>query len=224
MKNATTQKPSRSALRRKREKEQRVETILRAAETLFVQKGYHKTAINEIADLAEVSVGTVYFYFNGKEELIERLIEEIGLEIRRLVGKRFETAPSGLAGFREAGLSFFKDFCIPHPGKAALVFREAVGLGEAVEACRKRLFVALTRDLENALNRIAGEKATPFASAMTPEVMAVCIVGIYERVAYHYLLWNDQPEKTAPTDIMEVGNRAVSFLMGGVTALLESNG
>ncbi len=223
MKKNTQETPSRSAIRRQREKEQRFETILRAAETLFTEKGYHKTAINEIADLAEVSVGTVYFYFNGKEDLLARITEEIGMELRKLVGKKFEAAKSGLTGFKEAGLSFFRDFCLPHPGKVALLFREAVGLSETVETCRKRLFLDLTKDVENALCRIADEEATPFASAMTPEVMAVCIAGIYERVAYHYLLWNDHPENDPPADIMEVGNKAVSFLMGGVTALLASN-
>ncbi len=53
--------PSRSALRRLREKEQKYNTILKAAETLFAQKGYHQTSIEEIADLAEVSTGAVYF-------------------------------------------------------------------------------------------------------------------------------------------------------------------
>ncbi|MBW2637706.1 MAG: helix-turn-helix transcriptional regulator, partial [Deltaproteobacteria bacterium] len=61
---------SRSALRRLREKEQRFKTILSAAETLFARKGYNQTSIEEIADLAEVSTGSVYFYFKNKEDLL----------------------------------------------------------------------------------------------------------------------------------------------------------
>jgi hypothetical protein len=45
-------------------------------------------------------------------------------------------------------------------------------------------------------------------------------VGIYERVAYHYLLWNDEPEKDHSREVMAVGKIAVSFLMGGVKDLM----
>ena len=49
--------PSRSTLRRQREREQRLQTILAAAGTLFAREGYHRTGMEWIADKAEVSVG-----------------------------------------------------------------------------------------------------------------------------------------------------------------------
>jgi AcrR family transcriptional regulator len=213
--------PSRSALRRQREKEQRFQTILNAAETLFTEKGYHKTSITEIADLAEVSVGTVYFYFKSKDDLLAQLTESIGLQIRQLVGRQFQEAAGGLKGFQQAGLSFFENFCIPHPGKVALLFRETVGQSAEVEARRKKIFGDLLNDVENAIRNIAQSENKRFAAAMTPEVMAVCIVGIYERVAYHYLLWKESKPKSRSKEILEVGKIAVRFLMGGVNDLIE---
>ncbi len=222
MAKATQPLPSRSALRRQREKEQRQRTILDAAEKLFVEKGYHKTSITEIADLSEVSVGTVYFHFKNKEDLLARLTEDIGLEIRRVVGRRFEKAADGLKGFQQAGLSFFKNFCIPYPGKVALLFRETVGQSEVVETRRKQIFSDLRQDVENALRGIAREKKSKFASALAPEVMAVCILGIYEKVAYHYLLWHEDKKPARAKEIMTVGKLAVAFLMGGVSDLIEA--
>ncbi|MFZ1984280.1 MAG: TetR/AcrR family transcriptional regulator [Desulfatitalea sp.] len=213
--------PSRSALRRQREKEQRFQTILNAAETLFTEKGYQKTSIIEIADLAEVSVGTVYSYFKNKDDLLAQLTESIGLQIRQLVGRQFQEAAGGLEGFQQAGLSFFENFCIPHPGKVALLFRETVGQSAEVEACRKKIFGDLLNDVENAIRTIAQSENKRFAAAMTPEVMAVCIVGIYERVAYHYLLWKESKKKSRSKEILEVGKIAVRFLMGGVNDLIE---
>jgi AcrR family transcriptional regulator len=213
--------PSRSALRRQREKEQRFQTILNAAETLFTEKGYHKTSITEIADLAEVSVGTVYFYFKNKDDLLAQLTESIGMQIRQLVGRRFQEAAGGLKGFQQAGLSFFENFCIPHPGKVALLFRETVGQSAEVEVLRKKIFDDLLNDVENAIRNIAQSENKRFAAAMTPEVMAVCIVGIYERVAYHYLLWKESKPKSRSKEILEVGKIAVRFLMGGVNDLIE---
>lgn len=218
----TPKAPSRSALRRQREREQRSRTILDAAETLFAEKGYHKTSITEIADMAEVSVGTVYFYFKNKDALLAQLTEAIGLEIRRVVGREFQQAAGGLSGFEQAGLSFFNNFCIPYPGKVALLFRETVGQGHQVEARRKKIFMQLIKDVEGALRGIARNQGSTFAAAMPPEVMAVCIVGIYERVAYHYLLWNDEPKKDRSKEIMAVGKIAVSFLMGGVKNLMAT--
>jgi AcrR family transcriptional regulator len=44
---------------------------MRAALTLFAEKGLHNATVSEIAARAEVSQGTVYWYFDSKEELFE---------------------------------------------------------------------------------------------------------------------------------------------------------
>ena len=66
--------------RRRREKEERRMQILDAARKLLFTKGINATSINQIAKLAELGVGTIYFYYRNKEELFAALQEE-GLEI-----------------------------------------------------------------------------------------------------------------------------------------------
>ena len=44
--------------------------ILKAAENIFAQKGFHETTISDIAKQAEVSEATIYEYFSSKEELL----------------------------------------------------------------------------------------------------------------------------------------------------------
>lgn len=66
--------------RRRREKEERRMQILDAARQLLFTKGINATSINQIAKLAELGVGTIYFYYRNKEELFAALQEE-GLEI-----------------------------------------------------------------------------------------------------------------------------------------------
>jgi TetR/AcrR family fatty acid metabolism transcriptional regulator len=44
--------------------------ILRSAEHIFAEKGYHQTTITDIARLANVAEGTVYEYFKNKEDLL----------------------------------------------------------------------------------------------------------------------------------------------------------
>jgi AcrR family transcriptional regulator len=59
--------------------------ILRATLALVSEHGFHGTAMSEIADRAEVGAGTIYRYFDGKEDLINQLY----LEIKRQKSKAF---------------------------------------------------------------------------------------------------------------------------------------
>jgi TetR/AcrR family transcriptional regulator len=43
--------------------------ILDAAEQVFARNGFHDAALREIAELAEFSVGAVYGFFTGKEDI-----------------------------------------------------------------------------------------------------------------------------------------------------------
>jgi len=47
--------------------------ILDAALTLFADKGYHGTAVPEIARAAGIAAGTIYRHFDGKETLVNEL-------------------------------------------------------------------------------------------------------------------------------------------------------
>ena len=66
--------------RREREKQQRKKQILDAARALLFEKGLNGTSMNQIAQLAELSVGTIYFYYKSKEEIFAVLQQE-GLEL-----------------------------------------------------------------------------------------------------------------------------------------------
>lgn len=49
------------------------EAILEAALVLFVERGFHGTAVPDIADRAMVGAGTIYRYFSSKEALVNEL-------------------------------------------------------------------------------------------------------------------------------------------------------
>ena len=205
---------SRSARRRQREREQRYQTILRAAETLFASEGYHKAGMERIADMAEVSVGTVYFYFKNKEDLLIQLIEEIGYQLRNLLGQAFRQADMSLAGFENAGKVFFEEFCPHYPERLTIMFRESVGQSSLVETHRKRIFDRLIADVREALERLQENTGVTFQSPLSTEVMAVCIMGMYERLAYQFLIWEDRT-----TDLKTIGEDAVAYILGGVKNL-----
>lgn len=49
--------------------------ILDAAYSLFCQKGYYKTTTNEIARTANVSIGSLYSYFNDKDTILLEILD-----------------------------------------------------------------------------------------------------------------------------------------------------
>jgi AcrR family transcriptional regulator len=50
--------------------------ILDAAEVIFVRDGYHAAKMTDIAEQAGFSTGSLYTYFNGKEEIFQTMIAE----------------------------------------------------------------------------------------------------------------------------------------------------
>jgi AcrR family transcriptional regulator len=52
------------------------EAIMSAALELFVERGFHGTAVPEIADKAGVGAGTIYRYFVNKEALVNALYRQ----------------------------------------------------------------------------------------------------------------------------------------------------
>ena len=55
--------------RREREKEQRHNDIIDAAEKVFFSRGLEHATMDNVAVEAELSKGTLYLYFKSKEEL-----------------------------------------------------------------------------------------------------------------------------------------------------------
>jgi AcrR family transcriptional regulator len=60
--------------RRKREKENRKNAILKAARKLFFDKGFKNVTVESIAKKAELSKGSVYLYFKSKEDIYTQIL------------------------------------------------------------------------------------------------------------------------------------------------------
>ncbi len=71
--------------RREREKQARQDAILEAAREVFFSKGLDQATIDDVAEQAELSKGTIYLYFKSKEDLyISVFIQGIELLTQQL--------------------------------------------------------------------------------------------------------------------------------------------
>jgi len=104
-----------TASRREREKARRREDILQAAREVFFERGIHHATVDEVAEQAQVSKGTVYLYFDTKETILAHLLLE-GLE--KLVGDleaafapdESRSAPERIRSLAGAYLKFYQTY------------------------------------------------------------------------------------------------------------------
>jgi AcrR family transcriptional regulator len=68
--------PPKPATRQRRRKEERPGEILAAALTLFSERGFSATRLEDVADRAGIAKGTIYLYFQTKEDLFEAVVRD----------------------------------------------------------------------------------------------------------------------------------------------------
>ena len=97
----------------------RVENILKAAGTLLGEVGYDGLSTNLIAERADVPVGSIYQFFQGKDDIVAALVEQFQDRILRLANEQLDAASAmqdrrafiaklvdGIAGIRAEASAF----------------------------------------------------------------------------------------------------------------------
>lgn len=133
------------------------DAVLDAAADLFVERGYPRTSLDEVAAAARVTKGAIYHHFTNKAALMAALIEREEQEATRRTRAAFEQAAAtdGAAAGAIAAIDAFLEHCA-EPVYGALVFREApLALGwTAWQACEEKYAVAV---IEEVLGRLAAD-------------------------------------------------------------------
>jgi len=96
--------------RRGKEKDSRKKLILKSARTLFFKKGFNNVTVDEIAKSSELGKGSIYLYFNSKEEIYAQIllndIEDFNQQVFVLLNKK-KIAADLLVEFSEIYVDFF---------------------------------------------------------------------------------------------------------------------
>jgi len=67
--------------RRQRKRERMANEILQAAARVFARRGFDGATIREIAEEADIAEGTIYNYFESKEDLLVQLPRLVGMPL-----------------------------------------------------------------------------------------------------------------------------------------------
>lgn len=96
--------------RKDREKEQRREEILTAAERVFWEKGLSAATMDEIADRAELGKSTLYLYYKSKEDLYLAVSMRGGQIMHRLFEEAVSTGEPTLKLIWNLGEAYYRFF------------------------------------------------------------------------------------------------------------------
>lgn len=113
------------AERKEREKQQRREEITKAAEEVFFSKGFDQSTMDDIAEKAELSKGTLYLYFKSKEDLHLAVARKSIHLLREYTSKASEGEGTALEKLGQMGRACI-EFSRSHPNhmKAIMTLEE----------------------------------------------------------------------------------------------------
>ncbi len=86
----------------------RKEEIIRVAANLFSQKSYHDVTMDQIAEKVGVAKGTIYLYFESKENLYLEILEETYEEIESILEKEIAKKDPAPQKLRKMLMLIFK--------------------------------------------------------------------------------------------------------------------
>lgn len=136
--------------------ELRKKQILETAESLFTERGYEATGVQDILDVLHLSKGSFYHHFVSKEQVLQQICESRAARAAdKLADKTYETGVlqmdallRGMIPFQGEGLSFLK-MILP-----IFVLPEGKSVVSAYQEALKRNW---TEQTENALERMTAE-------------------------------------------------------------------
>ncbi|WP_312966495.1 TetR/AcrR family transcriptional regulator [Acinetobacter gerneri] len=118
--------------RAERQKIQLQNEIIHAAFLEFSERGYHQTAISDIAKRLGIGHGTFYRHFENKRDILEKVIVDTMLKINQLLSG--ENAPQAVNNLQEYRLQCeriaeqFIEFARENPRTLKLILLEATSI------------------------------------------------------------------------------------------------
>lgn len=189
--------------------------IVEAAFTEFSERGYHQTAIADIARRLGIGHGTFYRYFENKRDILEHVITDTMRKITALLaGENAPTAVTNLEDYREQCRRIsarFREFARGNPGALRLMLLEATSIDP--EMTQRILNLVTMSGLMTASYLANGVQRGFFRADLDSEATGHAIIGMIMAGVMRFL---SQPEDEAALE--RYGEAIVSLLVAGMAA------
>ncbi|EID15113.1 putative transcriptional regulator [Mycobacterium xenopi RIVM700367] len=190
------------------DKSARRDQIIAAAKKVFARKGFHAATIADVAKQAGLAYGSVYWYFDSKEDLFHALMAVEEQALRSHLAAAVE-APGGdgvEASFRAAVQATF-EFFETDKATVKLLFRDAYALGDRFEKHLGGIYERFIDDIETFIV-VAQQRGEVVAAP--PRMVAYTLAALIGQLAHRRLSTDDG------VTAAEVADFVVSLVLDGL--------
>jgi AcrR family transcriptional regulator len=209
---------------RERKKQRTRQLIAETARELFVERGFDRVTVADVARAAEVSEATVFNYFPTKEDLVFQGMQVFESELLQAVRDRpaGESAAAAFGRFvtQRRGLLAAEDEQTAH---RLMGVTRMIAESPALQARQREIFARYTGSLAALLADETGAAPADIA----PRVVATALVGLHaELIGYVHRRLADGPVDRAQLvrDVEAEGQRALRVLEAGLAGYATKRG
>jgi AcrR family transcriptional regulator len=184
---ATSREPGEKGARTRR-------NLLEAAEQVFAELGYHDASIVKITEAAGVAQGTFYLYFGGKQEIFDKLVEDLNSRLRHAMSQASARGRTRLEAERLGFEAFFR-FTADHPALYRVIRQAEFVSPKMLRLHYDRLAEGYIEGL-----RAADERGE------------ITIGAVGEMVGMRWILWDETGR--VPPDVFAETMRIVARVLG----------
>jgi AcrR family transcriptional regulator len=175
--------------------------ILDTALHVFLKEGYSKTTISKISGQANVGYGTVYSHFRGKDDILNKVVDNVldDFYTKTLI----EFAPGSLSGAREIFYNLLSTcFQLADRHRPIMkVYQEALGQSDQISAHWQEM---KENYIQGAAQSIRYAQEAGLAKKFDPQIGAKAYVLLIERFIWEVVNNNETDLERLSTVLTEM--------------------
>ena len=192
----------------KRKTNEKYYRIIEAATKIFAKKGFYQSKISEIAKEAKVADGTIYIYFENKDDILISLFEE---QMRGVIDN-MEVRISGIddpARKLERFASTHLDLIEKNQDMAEIIQVELRQSGKFMKEYKNEKFIQYLDIIEDIISE--GQERGIFRKDVIPKVAKRAFFGALDEVSRFWVL-----SSRRQYDIRTVAKQISSYFLNGI--------
>jgi TetR/AcrR family fatty acid metabolism transcriptional regulator len=194
----------------KRKNNEKYYRIIQAATKIFAKKGFYQSKISEIAKEAKVADGTIYIYFENKDDILISLFEE---QMKAVIDN-MEDQLSGIndpAKKLERFASTHLDLIENNKDMAEIIQVELRQSDKFMREYRNEKFIQYLNIIEDIISE--GQEMGLFKKDVIPRVAKRAFFGALDEVSRFWVL-----SRRRQYDIRTVAKQISEYFLNGIRA------
>lgn len=160
--------------------------LIKSAISLFLEKGFHQTRIEDIVAKSSTGKGTFYLYFANKEQLVLDSLKSLAQELKETfdwVQTELPAETDLTSLFHQEALKIVSTL-EENQELARFLFKEGRSVGHEIDSHLNQYYLNI---IEQAENTYALGMHLGIIERGDPRVSAMCVLGSVLQVFHHYL-------------------------------------